>query len=278
MPPLVVIASLLGAAALLIVGAPFLLARGAWRVAYPRLALALWHAAFAIGVLCAVASLLWTTAFACLMGSAGCTGWLEPTVVVIAAWVGLAGFGAIVALVVSRTEPLAEADRALRLQLTHLTATNRCHDVRGVRVVVLESDVPVAFSVRGDDARVVVTTRLERELTPAQLRAVIEHERAHLVQHHGFISQLAQVNRACLPAVPAAREFERTTKFLVELIADDAAARVVGAAAVANALLRVGTMQGDESVLLRARRIAQRPPRGSVSTRRVPVEQAPVFS
>lgn len=278
MSPLAVVGGLLGAAVVLVAVAPVILSRGRWQIDYPKTALALWHAAFLGGLASAAASLIWSMLLVTTMGHTHTGNWLEPTILVIAGWGGLAVFGAALALVMSKAEPLAQAERALHIQLSVLAATNRCHAVRGVPVVVIDSELPVAFSVSGEDARILVTTRLEQELTAGQLRAVIEHERAHVVQRHGLIAQLAQLNRSCVPVLPGARVLEKKTKFLIELIADDAAAKATGAANTANALVRVGVLQGDASFTLRARRIANRPPRGSMTGRGAVPEDSPVFS
>ena len=85
----------------------------------------------------------------------------------------------------------------------------------------------------------------------------VEHERAHVDLRHGLVLRLAEVNAACLPRVRAAAEMMRSSALLVELVADDAAARRCGTA-VASALRTLGTLEDDESMLLRALRLEQR--------------------
>ncbi|PPF34374.1 hypothetical protein C5C10_09205 [Rathayibacter sp. AY1A3] len=254
-------------ACVMMLAAPAFLASSSWRLRFPRLALTLWYATFAGGVLALTASLLVSVLAAVLTRQThDDVNWVEPTVLVVFGWVGLAACGALLALVFAQAEPLAHAERRLQAQFSLLAAMSSCRQVRGVDVVTVESDLPVALSVPGAEPRVILSTRLVAELSPVQLRAVIEHERAHLVQRHGLVSQIARLNRLCLPVLPAARELERTTSLLIELIADDAAARQVGAVNVANALAIVGRLNGDEAMLLRAHRLATRPPRGSLTT------------
>ncbi|TFC57497.1 MULTISPECIES: M56 family metallopeptidase [unclassified Cryobacterium] len=269
---IVVVLTLAATAFLLIGGAPYLLVSERVTTGSPRLALLAWYSVFLGGLACIVASL--TITISAIMAMAGApsssNSWLIPTSLVLLGWVGLAGVGALVALVMATAEPLADAERRLHAQFTLLSAASDCRNLymHGVRVTIVPSALPVALCTPGADGGVLVSSRLESELSRGQFRAIVEHERTHLVQRHGRISQLAQLNRMCLPMIPGARRLEETTRLLVELIADDAAARRVGAVHTANALLKVGELLGDDSMLLRARRVAARPPRGSVGAAR----------
>lgn len=263
---LVVAVLLLAAAAAVFLG-PLPLTFGSWRLRYPRVALFLWHSAFLAGLASALASLAWSISLAVATDSAGAKreDWLGPTVIVVAGWVGLASIGGIGALVFSRMEPITSAMRQTQEQFNLLAAQAAYRSVRmgRVDVVFIDSDLPVALSLPGGHARILVSSLLEEELTPIELRAVIEHERAHIAGRHGLVAQLAQLNRACLPRLLGAREFQRATALLVELIADDAAARVCGAESTASALSRLGEIQDSDAMVLRARRIATRPPRAA---------------
>ena len=251
--------SLLGYAVVAALASPLLLSRGAWRVRYPRLALGLWLAAFLSSLLALLGSLSWSIGLA--MGTDSTrsvpNGWLGPTVIVVFAWVGLAVLGGVIALVASRIEPIDAAKRRANQQLMLLEATSSYRQVMvsGIQVNYVECAAPLAMSFAGDDRRIVVTSQLEAELTPGQLRSVIEHERAHLTHHHGLVASLSQLNHACLPAFLGAREFERSAHLLVELIADDCASRSCGVVDSANALVKVGQLRGSESMELRAARL-----------------------
>lgn len=245
--------------------APLPLIGGRWRMRYPRMALALWHGVLSAGLLAAVGSLVWslTLAISLHRSALPATKWFDPTVMALFGWVGLAAIGGLFALVFSRAEPLLHTHRRSReeFDLLAATAAQRTVGIHGVQVVFIESELPFAVSFGGHDRRVLVTSRLEAELTAAEVRAVIEHERAHVVQRHGWVVQLAQLNRLCVPRLFGAREFERATHLLVELIADDTSARVCGARDVASSLAKLGALQGNESMMLRGRRIASHPPR-----------------
>jgi Zn-dependent protease with chaperone function len=256
-----VVAGLLGYAVLAALTAPLLLARGAWRITYPRLALGLWNVAFLSGLTALAASLC--SSIVLVTGAPASksvpAGWLGPTVIVVFAWVGLAVVGGVAALVVSRVEPMDAAKRRANEQLTLLEATTtyRTTNVSGIMVNFVDCAAPLAVSFDGADRRIVVTSALEAELTATQLRSAIEHERAHLTHHHGLIGSLAELNHACLPKLFGAQEFEHSTHLLVELIADDQAARICGVTDTANALVRVGKLRGSESMELRAERLVE---------------------
>jgi Zn-dependent protease with chaperone function len=255
----IVVVGLLGYAVLAAVLSPLLLARGAWRITYPRIALGLWNSAFLSGLAALGASLCWSISLVIATPSSRSvpSGWFGPTVIVIFAWVGLAVVGGALALVISRVEPMDVAKRRANEQLTLLeaTAAYRTTRVSGMLVNFVDCAAPLAVSFAGADRRIVVTSALEAELTTAQLRSVIEHERAHLTHHHGLIGSLAQLNHACLPKLLGAREFERSAHLLVELIADDHASRICGVPETANALVRVGKLRGNEAMELRAQRL-----------------------
>jgi Zn-dependent protease with chaperone function len=175
-----------------------------------------------------------------------------------------------VALVMARAEPLSAGHHDVCAQLDFLSLTSgyRRVSLRGVPVTFVASQVPAALSMSGRSAGILISSRLVDDLTPGELRAVLEHERTHVVRHHALIAQLARLNRACLPGFFGAREFERATRLLVELIADDAAARVSGPRDVASALRVVADARGDEAMSLRAQRISSRPTHPRLWTRR----------
>ena len=276
---MLIVAILLVAAAAAVFVAPLPLTLGSWRMRFPRLALFLWHGVFVAGLAAAFASLVLSLALAVTLdsGTGNGHGWLGPTVIVVAGWIGLVSVGGVLALVFSRMEPITNALRQTQEQFNLLAASAAYRSVRigRVDVVFIDSDLPMALSFAGPRARILVASRLEDELSPAELRAVIEHERAHVTGRHGFIAQLAQLNRACLPGLLGAREFHRATQLLIELIADDSAARVCGVANTVGALDRLGRIQDNAAMILRARRLESRPPRSSARRVRALARLAP---
>lgn len=60
-------------------------------------------------------------------------------------------------------------------------------------IVVVDSDVPDAFAVPSGGGAVVITTGLADALSDNELRAVVEHERAHLRHRHSVWIQMCEI-------------------------------------------------------------------------------------
>jgi Zn-dependent protease with chaperone function len=103
----------------------------------------------------------------------------------------------------------------------------------------LEHDRPLAFSLAGRPGVVVATDGLHRHLTPAQVEAVLTHERAHLKGHHHLLVTVGDVVAATLPFLPLFKRAAIAVRELVEMAADTAAVRAHGVENVRAALLRV---------------------------------------
>jgi Zn-dependent protease with chaperone function len=109
------------------------------------------------------------------------------------------------------------------------------------RAVVLDAAQPVAFCLPGRPATIVVSSGALALLEPAQLAAVLAHERAHLAGRHHVLIALTRGLAAIFPAVPLfARGAEHVAR-LAEMCADDAAARRSGRGALVAALLAMAT-------------------------------------
>ncbi|MAB20717.1 MAG: hypothetical protein CMH33_07370 [Microbacterium sp.] len=139
----------------------------------------------------------------------------------------------------------------------------------GFTLVRFRGDQLIACAVPGKHPEILLSTAMEETLTVSQLQAVLAHEYAHLRQRHGWAVRIAQINALCLSRVRPGRALQRATVLLIELAADDAAARQAGAAHLANALTVLANAAGDESMHLRAVRLtARRWP--SAARRRLP--------
>lgn len=103
----------------------------------------------------------------------------------------------------------------------------------------LEHDRPLAFSLAGKPGVVVATDGLHRHLTPAQVEAVLTHERAHLEGRHHLLVTIGDVVAATLPFLPLFKHAAIAIREFVEMAADTAAVRAHGADNVRVALLRV---------------------------------------
>jgi Zn-dependent protease with chaperone function len=107
-------------------------------------------------------------------------------------------------------------------------------------VTILEHHRPLAYCLPGRPGPVVLSSATLHRLDTAQLAAVLAHERAHQTSHHHQLTLLAQVLAAGFPWLPAARLGHGAVARLVELAADDAAARAQGRRQVAAALAALG--------------------------------------
>ncbi len=103
----------------------------------------------------------------------------------------------------------------------------------------LEHDRPLAFSLAGKPGVVVATDGLHRHLTPAQVEAVLTHERAHLAGRHHLLVTIGDVVAATLPFLPLFKRTAIAVREFVEMAADTTAVRAHGAENVRVALLRV---------------------------------------
>jgi Zn-dependent protease with chaperone function len=256
-----IVLGLVAFALVVTLGAPALLAHGSWRIRHPRRAIRLWLLVLAVGV----GSLLCSVVVAATMVLAKVEQhWLNgygATVTALFAWCGLAVAGGIVALVATRAEPLAASKERSEVAVALLMArsTYRTERIGEHEVGYLDSDEVIACST--SDGRILVSGAVDDALAPLAVRAIVEHERAHVRMHHDLLVRVAAANAASFPFLGAARAFRRTVSLLVELAADDEAARLVGPAALCNALVRMDELAPDAGLRLRAERIARRPVR-----------------
>jgi Zn-dependent protease with chaperone function len=107
--------------------------------------------------------------------------------------------------------------------------------------VLVEHSEPVAYCVAGRHPTVILSTGALRALEPAQLSAVLAHERAHLSGKHHRLLALARIGRLVLPFLPLMRDADAQVSRLVEMHADDAAARASDPRSLATALVVLAT-------------------------------------
>ena len=247
---------MLGVAAAMIFGGPLAVGLRPWSLRRPRLALFCWLAVFAIGLLALVLSAGFSVALA-VDANSGAGGAVPSTLAVLGAWLTLGLIGAAGSLALTCAEPLAagRSATAARLDLLALVAAEHTTSIRGVRIVTVDFPEPVACAVRSPVETIIVSSALAQQLSPRASRSVIEHERAHLRGRHDVLLGVAALQRACLPRFFGARALERAIHLLVEVIADDAAARVCGSAAVVEAIVALDRIQPNEGARLRAHRL-----------------------
>lgn len=233
------------------VAAPGLLARVSWPDREPVLALWVWQCVVAAVLLCCLlatallAAAGWQPVRGELFGPAPHPG-VEQAYSLPASnpWAGalallLAAGGGRTAVRLAREVRLARAGRRER-RAELRTRSPRLPGERpgtGDRLTVLECQRPDAWWLPGSPPQLVVTTGALRRLTRRQLDAVLAHERGHARARHHWLQYCSAALATGFPRVPVFTAFREQVHRLVELAADDAAARRVGRLTTALALL-----------------------------------------
>jgi len=133
---------------------------------------------------------------------------------------------------------------------------------------VVDSAHRVAYCLPGLRPRVVVSRGVVTALEEDELRAVVDHELAHVVQRHDLVVLPFVALRATFPRLPAVRAAVDEVALLVEMLADDRAARRHGRGVLARALAKVGAAPAPAGglgataspVLVRTDRLVHPPP------------------
>jgi Zn-dependent protease with chaperone function len=167
---------------------------------------------------------------------------------------------------------LEQARRQTRAHATAAQLTGR-PQAAGPGTVVL--DVPQLAAYCVPPGIIVVTAGALGILAPAQLGAVLAHERAHLAGRHHALVALTRGLAAVFPAVPLFARGLGEVERLAEMRADDAAARQAGRRPLIEALLTMGTGAAVSmapaqalgaascAVVARVERLLEPPPRAS---------------
>ncbi len=109
-------------------------------------------------------------------------------------------------------------------------------------VVTITADRPTAYCVSGGGRRaIVVTTAALELLNSTGLAAVLAHERAHLRGRHHRIIAILNALSAALPRLPLLRAAAQSVPTLLEMCADDAAAREHGHEPLLASMLALST-------------------------------------
>ena len=126
-------------------------------------------------------------------------------------------------------------------------------------VSVLEDDLPVAYCVPGmTGSRIVVSRSTLASLAPAELEAVLTHERSHLRARHDLVLEAFTVLHRAFPRWVASGAARREVEVLVEVLADRAAVRTGDRRALVSALLALAGSRAPEGSLGSAGSIAAR--------------------
>jgi len=156
-------------------------------------------------------------------------------------------------------------DRHRHRVLVDLVAT-RNPLLRGTHVV--DHELPVAYCLPGLRPRVVVSRGVLAALAEDELRAVLDHELAHVAARHDLVVLPFVALGTTFPRLPPVRCALEQVALLVEVLADDRAARRHDGRVLARALWKVGAGQaprgalgaGGSGVLVRSDRLLDPPP------------------
>ncbi|MFD9941635.1 M56 family metallopeptidase [Nonomuraea sp. NPDC059023] len=116
----------------------------------------------------------------------------------------------------------------------------------GREVYVLPGAAPVAYCVPGWRSRVVLSRGALDLLDPAELRAVLAHERAHARGRHDLFLMPFAALAAAFPWLPVVKAARRAVPVLLEMLADDQARRVSGDRTLARAIVLMAVPKGPE--------------------------------
>ncbi|MEU5977833.1 M56 family metallopeptidase [Streptomyces sp. NPDC047315] len=235
---------------------PLLLRRARWVVRVPRTALAVWLGLLVSSL--AGALLLGCEATEALFGSSRwecCRELLnvlrghQTKAVPMAASV-LLTFGLLLrVLAVVTCEVLRRHRHQLRLAES-IDLLGRPVERLGKGTVVVDHECPAAYCVAARGGRIVLTTAALRVLPRAELYAVAAHERAHLSGRHYVLTAVAASFARALPGVPLFTAAGPAVARLVEMAADDAAARNTRGVTVARGLaLLVAAGEGRSNLV-----------------------------
>jgi Zn-dependent protease with chaperone function len=99
----------------------------------------------------------------------------------------------------------------------------------------------VAYCLPGFRPRIVISTGTVLLLDADELAAVIDHERGHALEHHGLVMLPMSGLTDLFRWIPYARLAPPAVAALLEMAADDHAARHYSPASLASALVQMGT-------------------------------------
>jgi Zn-dependent protease with chaperone function len=234
------------------------LLRASWPHRSPAAAILLWQALGLAGGLAAVGALLAMgvgdpiTRFAGVPGVLGGLGRLvsgqlfhphqPPPLTVFRLAMLAAGIALLTVLSWMLVIAFADAIGARRRQ-RELLALLAHGDPKAPGALVIDYPAAAAYCLPGIRSQIVVSVGTLDLLAPAELAAVLAHERAHLRARHDLVLIPFTSLRRTFPRSWVITRAHRTVALLVEMMADDHALRVRGlfARELATALLRFGT-------------------------------------
>lgn len=203
----------------------------------PRAAVVLWQA----GALAALVSVIGAGLTVALPVVRDERGLLQRPAVELALFAVLAVFTLVVmarlvwSLVAVACDTRARRGRH-RAAVDLLGRVDESYPLPGLRV--LAEHLPVAYCLPGlRDSRVVLSAGTLAALSTDEVRAVVEHESAHVRARHDLVLDTFTALHRAFPIAVRSEIPAQQCRLLVEMLADDAARRVTGPVPLARALV-----------------------------------------
>ncbi|MFG2004529.1 M56 family metallopeptidase [Spirillospora sp. NPDC048911] len=224
---------------------------------HPGAQVACW-AGLLLGTVAATTALITIALFAPPTPGHGVLEWLQdclphhsPVAFVLGGLASLAILGACGARLAQGLPRLWRSLRQRRdhRSMLHLVARE---DHRNADVLLLDHPLPVAYCLPSRWRPIVLSTGAQARLTDLQLQAVLAHERAHLRQRHHALLLFLDLTHTLLSWLPTVRRAKAVLPTLLEMSADDAAARRWGRRTLAGALRQVAATPGLAGALAAA--------------------------
>ncbi|MCB0908099.1 MAG: M48 family metalloprotease [Nocardioidaceae bacterium] len=189
---------------------------------------------------------------------------LRAAAVNVGVWLLVALVGVLGMILLATVVPRSHRHRELRRATSATLQPDDEPELGVIPVVVVEADWPAAMGLPGPRPRIVVSTQLCDALPRAELAAVVAHEEAHLRWHHADLARCVALAPLLMPRWGLVRDWDAEIALLLELAADDAAARVSGLNHLAAALRSMARLREDALLDERAARIERRLARHAV--------------
>lgn len=177
--------------------------------------------------------LAWAACLAQLRSAAAGHSGLGMQAGLVAAALALSGLVAVGVARVVRSVMAAGARSRRHAESAHIIGRR----VAGVDGLVVDAPQKMAYCLGGRRGTVVITSAAVAALAPPHLQAVLAHERAHLAGRHHVLLTVARALAANFPRMRLFTVAEAEVARLLEMCADDTAARRHGSAALLSALL-----------------------------------------
>lgn len=266
-----------GLLALLLAGpVPALLSRSTWPYRAPRAALVLWQAVAIAAVLSAFSSGLAIASQLLVPGADG-RPTTAPTAEIDALglplWILYVVVFALTLLIGAKLifSIIQVAVRTRRRRARHRVLVDLLDDCampasveRTPDLRVLDVDEPIAYCLPGLRQRVVLSQGTLQNLDPAEVKAILTHERSHLRARHDLVLEAFTAVNHAFPRFVRSKSALGSVQLLVELLADDSAVRATGPTPLARALVacagstapRGAMAAGGPSTLIRVQRLS----------------------